>query len=315
MMANIHPDFSSILEIERTETTLALLPRLDRTGMRSLNLILPMDTALRLKQDVIGSSTQAVAIIARWVLEYLQSSGHALVWTGQEEAGFQLLANVSHPRIDASNRKVKNDMQTDSKSLLVSLPPLMHARLRSTCTGSLRSIVLTALEFGIRELDRRKLTLKLAEEHSSITVKGKVLVAAGERMKTSATQRSEAICQTLCWLGFAAAPYASGKAYDEKDILIDAGGVDKGQLEAFQGRVINSPLIQDVGSDPDCWVLGANMNWTSDEELAERLLDYRADHCRNCGYGAKGAAFTRIFVPYLRSPILLCSHCARMHKT
>lgn len=313
-MPNIHPDLSIINAMPRTQDLLAILPRLDRSGMRSLNLVLPLDTASRVKKDVVGSSTQAVAIITRWVLEDLQVNGNSLVWDGGSEKQHKLLRNVSYPLIDSAGRKVGNELKNGSQSLLASLPPLTHEKLRTTCKGSLRAIVMTALEYGIMELDRRGLTLSLAEEITEVGVQGRLVVNAAELLTTTQSQRSASFCQTLSWLGFDALPFILGEIYQKNDILLNVGGSTEIELLSFPGRIINPPDPWLASTDPSCWLVGMSMDWTQSAGMAEALSGYRANYCENCGYGAKGSTFTRVFVPSRNSAIRLCGHCARMHK-
>lgn len=323
-MASVHPDFSVIEAIPRTQSLLAMLPRLDRSGMRSLNLVLPADIAFRLKQEVLGSSTQAVAIVVRWVLSDLESRGASLVWTENCEPPYQLVRGIRHPLIDASGRKAGNDSKTGYRSMLASLPPLTHQALRTSGKGSLRAIVMTALEYGIQELDRRELTLTLAQENTVAAVKGKVVVAltkADEEIKNQ--QLVAGICYTLSWLGYDAIPFDSEVTYSANDILLDLAGIHSNEVSSFPGSIVEAPSIWSVSGDPACWSIGIIKNDTEDLrwclndkglDVKEALSGYRSTYCQNCGSGAKGTNFTQVFVPSLNSAINLCGHCAGMHK-
>lgn len=332
-MANAHPDFSVIEAVPRTQSLLAMLPRLDRSGMKSLNLVLPADIAHRLRQEVLGSSTQAVAIITRWVLQDLEENAVSLVWTGEDEQPYRLERGVAGLLIDASGRKSGNEVKEGCQSMLASMPPLTHQVLRTSCKGSLRAIVMTALEYGIRELDRREQTLTLLQEDGVSAIGGQVVINLEQaKTETYAAEKAEAekkkqrlagICQTLSWLGYDAIPFDPEMSYSGKDILVTIGSTNVGGLMSFPGRVLEAPRNWYFSEDPPCWFTGSvgcdsggYSMWRNaqGEDLMEALSGHRSTYCKNCGSGVKGTHFTRVFVPSRGTDINLCGHCIGMYR-
>ena len=332
-MASTHPDFSVIDAIPRTQKLLAMLPRLDRSGMKSLNLVLPADIAQRLRQEVLGSSTQAVAIITRWVLQDLEHGAVSLVWTGEDDQPYRLERNVAGLLIDASGRKTGNEVKEGCQSMLASMPPLTHQVLRTSCKGSLRAIVMTALEYGIREIDRREQTLTLVQEDTASGVDGQVVIDLQEaktetysidKVEAEKTkQRLAGICQTLSWLGYDATPFNPEVSYSDKDLLVTISCNNVGSRMPFAGRVLEAPKSWYFSEDPPCWFTGSvgcdsggYSMWRNaqGEDLREALSGHRSTYCENCGYGAKGTHFTRVFVPSRGSDINLCGHCIGIYR-
>lgn len=322
-MANLHPDLAEISAIPRTQQLLAMLPRFDRSGMRSLNLVLPQSMASRLKAEVIGSSTQAVAIITRWALFDLQDQGISLEWTGAEDSPYRLIRGVSHPLIDASGRKAGNDIKAGHQSILASLPPLTHQALRSNCSGSLRAVVMTALEYGIYELDRRDLTLTVLQNDGHKGVIGRVIVDSSEPDIKRRIERLAQICHCLCWLGYDAMIFNREETYSENDIIVCIGAVNTEEYQSFSGRVLEAPEEWGLSDDPALRLLATTEDFTTQspkhlnsegEDVMAALSNFRLPFCDNCGCGVKGTHLTRVFVPSTHTPINLCGHCVGMHK-
>lgn len=312
-MVKVHPDHAPIEPLHRTHDDLAILPRLDRSGMKSLHLDVPTSTAQRLRSGTTGSTTQAIAIIARWVLETLEKDGQRLVADPAHPTGHRLEGALDLPRIDARLRKAVSTSGVGTEPMLASLPPNTHRILRDECAGSLRRVVMTALQYGIERLDAENLTLRLSESGKNSSRHGRVLMNVGNirNLDTNSYEEREAWVKkaraTLLWLGFDAALLEDVPTVEGDDLLLHFGDVPKGM--SLPQDVQEIPL-QALWAHPVKW-FALNGEWCSG--MPESLLQRRGRFCNQCGYGQSEGHLVQLEAPVEEGQgVMLCSHCFRM---
>lgn len=223
-----NPDEGTVEAISRVGQYLINLPRLNRQGMKHISLPVPTVLADKLSKGTCGSATQAIAVLARWVLEDMHKQDTQLIAEARESGfsfslaprgGSGIAVKVNgHPGLE------------NTRSMLASLPPSLHEQLRSLGEGSIRLTLLALFQYGLEQLDKSNRLLQLIPPATQ-TNEGKAAMLLVDGSGSCSAWIKEAL-PVMQWLGYRV------KVAQEQDMAQEVAGVYAGMLVVGKPNIV-----------------------------------------------------------------------------